>query len=58
MNKHEHCLHPYMGPIWMVIPDGHVLMKCCRCGHGETKHPDHVWDGMRPGPCKQWGVCP
>jgi hypothetical protein len=39
--SHEHCLHPYRGAIHMVLPDGHTLMKCCKCEHTETKHRDH-----------------
>ena len=38
----EHCFHPYCGVIHMVIPDGHVLVKCCQCEHMETRHAAHV----------------
>jgi hypothetical protein len=38
---HEHCMHPYRGVLHMVVPDGHVVIKCCECDHMETKHGDH-----------------
>lgn len=39
---HEHCWHPWSGPIHMVLQNGHVLMKCCKCESTETRHGDHV----------------
>lgn len=42
--SHEHCLRRYEGVIHMVIPDGHVLLKCCKCDHAEMRHHDH-WRG-------------
>lgn len=38
----EHCMHLFTGPIWMVVPDGHVMMKCCHCAHITTLHAGHV----------------
>lgn len=43
--NHEHCWHMHRGPIWMVIPDGHVVQKCCKCPHTRTIHSDHMFDG-------------
>ena len=42
---HEHCWHMHRGPIWMVVPDGHVVQKCCKCPHTRTIHGDHMSDG-------------
>ena len=30
-HEHKHCWHDYRGAIWMVIPDGHIVQKCCKC---------------------------
>ncbi len=38
----QHCFHRYEGPVWMVLPDGHVLEKCCRCGWAGNVHRDHA----------------
>lgn len=35
------CYHVYHGPIWMVIPDGFILVQCCKCGRTKTIHMDH-----------------
>lgn len=40
--RHEHCYRPFGGPIHMVLPNGHVLMKCCHCESTETRHAAHV----------------
>jgi hypothetical protein len=40
--NHDHCWHAYRGPIWMVIPDGHVLEKCCKCETTRLIHIDHL----------------
>lgn len=40
--NHGHCWHAYQGPIWMVIPDGHVVQKCCQCPATRTIHQDHA----------------
>lgn len=41
-HSHDHCWHAYCGPIWMVIPDGHTVQKCCKCPAMRTIHVDHV----------------
>lgn len=41
---HEHCWHAFRGPIWMVIPDGHILQKCCGCDAKRTIHIDHAYE--------------
>lgn len=38
---HEHCMHPFTGVLHMVVPDGHVVEKCCKCPHMETRHVAH-----------------
>lgn len=40
--KHDHCWHAYQGAIWMVIPDGHVVQKCCKCPETRLVHIDHA----------------
>ena len=40
--QHEHHYHNYRGPFWMVIPDGHVLQKCCKCPATRAIHGDHA----------------
>ena len=37
-----HCFHIYRGPMHMVIPDGHVALRCCRCPAMKTQHADHA----------------
>lgn len=44
---HEHCYHAYGGPIWMVVPDGHVLEKCCKCEATRLIHIDHAAERNR-----------
>lgn len=39
---HQHCYHAYHGPIWMVIPDGHIVQKCCKCEATRLVHIDHA----------------
>lgn len=39
---HQCCFHDYRGAIWMVIPDGHVLQKCCKCEATRLIHVDHA----------------
>ena len=39
--EHEHCYHALRGPIWMVVPDGHIVQKCCKCENRRTIHADH-----------------
>ncbi len=39
--EHRHCWHSYRGAIWMVVPDGHVVQKCCKCTAMRTTHVDH-----------------
>lgn len=40
--RHEHCWHAFRGPIWMVIPDGHMVQKCCQCEATRTVHVEHA----------------
>jgi len=42
--EHKHCFHLFRGPIHMVIPDGHVVQKCCTCERTRTVHADHAYD--------------
>lgn len=39
---HWHCWHQFHGPIWMVIPDGHTVQKCCKCDAVRTVHVEHL----------------
>lgn len=39
---HKHCYHPFGGVLSMVIPDGHVVQKCCKCPNTRTVHASHV----------------
>lgn len=45
--NHEHCFHAYRGAIHMVVPDGHVLEKCCKCETTRMIHVDHQFDHAR-----------
>lgn len=38
----NHCYHNFRGPIWMVIPDGHVVQKCCKCNDTIVVHIEHT----------------
>lgn len=44
---HQHCWHAYQGPIWMVLPNGHVVQKCCHCAASRTIHAEHITDDRR-----------
>jgi hypothetical protein len=44
----SHCFHLFTGPIWMIIPDGQVLEKCCKCGATRLVHIDHSSNHWRP----------
>lgn len=37
----NHCYHAHRGPIWMVIPNGHVVEECCKCHSTRTVHVEH-----------------
>lgn len=37
----SHCWHTYCGVILMVVPDGHTVMQCCRCGAQKLEHREH-----------------
>lgn len=39
---HECCYHMYHGSILMVVPDGHIVQKCCKCACIRTTHADHL----------------
>jgi len=38
----DHCYHIYQGSFMRVLPDGHVLQKCCNCCSTRTVHKDHL----------------
>ena len=37
-----HCWHDFRGPLWIVLPDGHVVQKCCHCEQTRTIHVEHA----------------
>lgn len=37
-----HCWHRFMGWYHMVLPDGHVLQKCCKCPKTRSVHFAHI----------------
>lgn len=42
MNCADHCWHNFVGIIHMVVPDGHVVQKCCRCEEMRDIHRDRA----------------
>lgn len=38
----KHCWHAYQGAYHMVLKDGHILQKCCRCPATRQVHRDHA----------------
>jgi len=45
-NKSEcgvHCWHAHEGPLFMVVPDGHIVQECCKCQAHRTIHRDHAY---------------
>jgi hypothetical protein len=40
--EHEHHWHEHAGAVWMAVPDGHIVQKCCRCWATRTVHRDHA----------------
>lgn len=47
---HECCWHAYEGPSMVVLEDGHILQKCCKCPATRTIHKDHAHESSR----RQW----
>jgi hypothetical protein len=47
----EHCYHLYTGSFMRVLPDGHVLQKCCSCDCTRTIHRDHLWEKSKHSGC-------
>jgi len=41
-SNHEHCYHSFRGPIHVVVPEGHVVEKCCKCHSTRVIHVDHL----------------
>lgn len=41
------CFHVFTGPIWMVVPDGHVVQKCCHCSAMRTIHRCHMYENAK-----------
>lgn len=35
------CWHLSQGMMHMVVPEGHVVLKCCQCSAVRTEHFDH-----------------
>ncbi len=57
MKNHECCFHIFSGPIHMVVPDGHVIEKCCGCSCTRSVHREHLHEhGSFQG--RQEGVAP
>lgn len=48
-SKHTCCFHTFRGPLMMVVPDGHVVEKCCECDCMRTVHIEHREHGVRYG---------
>jgi hypothetical protein len=40
----NHCWHAHEGPYMMVLRDGHILQKCCKCQGTRTVHRAHAND--------------
>lgn len=38
----KHCYHPNEGPLYMVLRDGYVPLRCCKCQQLTTVHRGHV----------------
>jgi hypothetical protein len=49
--NHTHCYHIYQESLMMVIPDGHVVQKCCKCECMQTVHQDHMWRKSKHSGC-------
>lgn len=43
----DHCYHLHTGPYMRVLPNGHILQKCCHCSDTRTIHRDHAWENFR-----------
>jgi len=39
----DHCYHLHRGPLLMVVPNGHVVLSCCKCKNLRTQHADHYY---------------
>lgn len=44
---HECCYHRFTGPLLRIVPDGHVVQKCCKCDNTRTVHRDHLHEERR-----------
>ena len=39
----DHCYHRHTGPLMMVIKDGHIVERCCKCGCLRQVHRRARW---------------
>ncbi len=39
---HGCCYHTFRGVLFMVVPDGHTVQKCCGCENMRTVHVEHA----------------
>jgi hypothetical protein len=44
----KHCWHHFSGPIWMVLKDGQIVQKCCKCDATRVVHQDHAHEQVKP----------
>ena len=42
LEKCHHCWHVHDGPMWIIIPDGHIIQACCVCKIKRIIHQDHA----------------
>jgi len=42
LTNHTHCWHLFRGALLMVVPDGHIVEKCCKCTATRSLHRDHA----------------
>lgn len=52
--EHEHCFHLFRGVFHMVLPDGHVLEKCCKCQQTRVIHAEHSTRRAARGIVRGW----
>lgn len=43
----SHCYHPHGGPLWMVLKQDHILLKCCNCGTTNQVHIAHAAEACK-----------
>lgn len=54
MTEHEHCWHLFRGGVMIVLPDGYIVQKCCKCSEARQVHAEHVGERNEQAAVHRW----